>query len=99
MGAAALNTDSNDSTSLQNGQVSSTDEEGAAGVMQVGTKREAPVDDDTNDGEDSLPAPDQPVCKKVKLDGEDSISETPEPSTIAAAENTTPVQSTNGDGH
>lgn len=99
MSAAALSTDSNDSLSLQNGQVSSTDEDGVVGVVQAGTKREAPVDDDTNDGgDDSLPASDEPSVKKVKLVEEESNSETPEQPAAAAVE-TTPVESTNGDGH
>jgi len=112
--AAGLNTDSNDSSSLQNGQISSTEEDGTTittltTLQSAGTKREAPIDDENaNDAGDSslleLGSSDEPLLKKVKLieslgaESNSSSEETHLPPILPVAD-PTPIEATNGDGH
>lgn len=115
LAAVGLNTDSNDSSSLQNGQISSTEEEGSTNPctitsVQAGMKREASFDDENaNDAGDSLLASsDEPLLKKAKIieavavvDGEESNSTPVEAlqPLTTVASEPTPIESTNGDGH
>ncbi|CAL8123344.1 unnamed protein product [Orchesella dallaii] len=96
-GLGALSTDSNDSSSLQNGQLSSTED----AAVKVGTKREAPSDD-SDEQEESSPTSDEPSIKKVKI-ADEEVNQNSETSQESAPDTTTTtpvaVVSTNGDGH
>ncbi|ODN06233.1 hypothetical protein Ocin01_00486, partial [Orchesella cincta] len=84
-GLGALSTDSNDSSSLQNGQLSSTEDVAA---VKVGTKREAPSDD--SDGQEEVsPTSDEPSIKKVKITEE--VNQNSETSQESTPDTTSPV--------